>query len=207
LITSASRVAAWARARELPSLELGSDYGLELARLPFDHLFAITHLALLPERILRLPARGAVNFHDGPLPRYAGLNAPAWALIHGEARHGVSWHVMTPELDGGPLLKERSFELAADETSFSLNTKCFAAGLDSFTELVAELSAGTSARRRRTRVSAGRSSAIGVRPRPARSTGTRPRTRARRWCAPSTSAGTRTASARPRSSAHGAACS
>ncbi len=31
---------------------------------------------------------GAINFHDGPLPRYAGLNTPAWAIINGEAEHG-----------------------------------------------------------------------------------------------------------------------
>ena len=38
----------------------------------------------LPESVLRAPRQLAINFHDGPLPRYAGLNAPVWALLHGE---------------------------------------------------------------------------------------------------------------------------
>ena len=143
VVTANTRLTAWARVSRLVVLDPGSDFASELALRPFDHLFAITHLELLPERIVRLPARSAINFHDGPLPEYAGLNAPAWALINGESRHGVTWHVMTSELDGGPILKQKFFDLARDETSFSLNTKCFEAAMDSFAELVAELAAGT----------------------------------------------------------------
>ena len=36
------------------------------------------------DEVLRLPRRMAINFHDGPLPRYAGLNTPVWALLNGE---------------------------------------------------------------------------------------------------------------------------
>ena len=43
----------------------------------------------------------AINFHDGPLPRRGGLNAPAWALMEGSRHHGVTWHEITPHLDAG----------------------------------------------------------------------------------------------------------
>ena len=38
---------------------------------------------------------GGINFHDGPLPRYAGLYVTAWALMNRETSHGVTWHVET----------------------------------------------------------------------------------------------------------------
>ena len=62
---------------------ISSDAALvsELGRLRFDWLLSVANLDMLPEAVLRLPSRGAVNFHDGPLPRYAGLNAPVWARI------------------------------------------------------------------------------------------------------------------------------
>ena len=83
VITDSVRLSAWARERGLALLDPRGDFESVLASVPFDHLFAITHLERLPERTLRLPRRSAINFHDGPLPAYAGLNAPAWALMQG----------------------------------------------------------------------------------------------------------------------------
>ncbi|MGK0498673.1 MAG: methionyl-tRNA formyltransferase [Oceanicoccus sp.] len=42
----------------------------------FDYLFSITNLKILPDALLAKAKSYAINFHDGPLPRYAGLNAP-----------------------------------------------------------------------------------------------------------------------------------
>ena len=113
-----------------------------LRREPFDYLFSITHLAIIPEEAIVLAKRGAINFHDGPLPRYAGLNAPAWALLQRETTYGITWHFMASELDTGSILKQVTFEVAPDETSLSLNTKCFAHAIESFGELITELASG-----------------------------------------------------------------
>jgi methionyl-tRNA formyltransferase len=82
----------------------------------------------------------AVNFHDGPLPRYAGLNAPVWALLNREPQYGVTWHEMTATADAGSILKQEHFDLADGETAFSLNTRCYEAGLRTFTALVDDIS-------------------------------------------------------------------
>ncbi|HVS18631.1 MAG TPA: MupA/Atu3671 family FMN-dependent luciferase-like monooxygenase [Planctomycetota bacterium] len=142
VVTDTARLRAWAADRQLTVLDPHSDFASELARSPFEHLFAITHLERVAEPILQLPTRSAINFHDGPLPESCGLHTPAWAIVHGERQHGVTWHVMTPELDGGPILQQRRFEIAAGETSFSLNVRCFEAAIESFTGLVAELADG-----------------------------------------------------------------
>ncbi|TAJ10736.1 MAG: hypothetical protein EPO68_14930, partial [Planctomycetota bacterium] len=144
VVTCAPLLAEWARSRGLEVLDSNSPYAERLAERPFDHLFAITHLALLPESILRLPLRGAINFHDGPLPDYAGLHAPAWAIWNGETSYGVAWHLMTPAIDAGPVLEHAHFEIAPDETAYSLNAKCFEAAIESFEELVPKLAARTS---------------------------------------------------------------
>lgn len=143
VVAREGRAADWARARGFPVVDPAGDWAAELARTPFDHLFAITHLARVPEAVLRLPRGLAINFHDGPLPDYAGLNAPAWALWNGEPRYGITWHQMEPSLDAGPILVQALFDLAPDETAFSLNAKCFEAALDTFTGLVRELGTGT----------------------------------------------------------------
>lgn len=142
VVTSDVRLSTWAAARQLALVDPRTDVAAQLSRRPFDHLFAITHLERLAGAILELPTRSAVNFHDGPLPESGGLNAPAWAIAQGAKEHGITWHVMTPELDGGPILAQRRFELAPEESSFSLNVRCFDAALESFAGLIDELAAG-----------------------------------------------------------------
>ncbi|MBM4336799.1 MAG: LLM class flavin-dependent oxidoreductase [Deltaproteobacteria bacterium] len=135
-------ILAWARERGIATIDPSGDLATELAG-DFDYLFSITHLALLPDSVLRRPRRAAINFHDGPLPSYAGMYTPAWALIAREPRYGISWHVMRSELDEGDLLATRSFDVAPNETSLTINTKCYEAAIESFGPLCDALAAGT----------------------------------------------------------------
>lgn len=143
VISSNPRVARWAAERDLEVLDAKDDYGAAMADTEFDYLFAITHLAIIPEQVLRLPRVMAINFHDGPLPRYAGLNAPVWALMAGEERYAITWHQITAAVDEGDILKQVPFDIADDETALSLNTKCMVHALESFPDLVGELAGGT----------------------------------------------------------------
>ncbi len=110
---------------------------------PIDYLFSITNLEVLPPAILALPRRAAINLHDGPLPEYAGLNTPVWALLNGERNHGISWHLMTDRVDEGAVLVERRFPITAGETALTLNTKCFEAAIEGFDELIRGLADGS----------------------------------------------------------------
>ncbi|WOB07297.1 MupA/Atu3671 family FMN-dependent luciferase-like monooxygenase [Piscinibacter gummiphilus] len=110
---------------------------------PFDYLFSITNLSVLSPEVIAMPTRAAINFHDGPLPEYAGLNTPVWAMLNGEGRHGITWHLMTSAVDQGDILVQRRFDLSEGETALTLNTKCFEAGMESFEELVKGLADGT----------------------------------------------------------------
>ncbi|MDP6410718.1 MAG: LLM class flavin-dependent oxidoreductase [Planctomycetota bacterium] len=139
IITSTERIAAWAAERDLEVVDPDEGLAARLGAAPFDYLFSIAHLALIGEEILRLPRRGAINFHDGPLPRYAGLNAPAWALMNGEREYGVTWHRMEAGADTGAILEQALFPVAADDTSLTLNTRCFEAAIDSFERLARNL--------------------------------------------------------------------
>ncbi len=145
VVTANADLRRWAETAEIPVLEPGAGLAGRLSetlRSPFDWLLSIANLRLIPRGVLALPRRGAVNFHDGPLPRYAGLNAPVWALMAGETRHGVAWHMIEGGVDEGDILAEAAVEIAPDDTAFTLNAKCYAAGVDSFARLVAGLEGG-----------------------------------------------------------------
>ena len=146
VITSAPPLVDWASQKGLAVVDEAGDYAATLAADPFDFLFSITHLKLIPDEVLSMAKKAAINFHDGPLPRYAGLNTPAWALLNQEPEYGITWHIMTAGVDAGDILEQRLFEIAPGETSLSLNTKNFAAALDSFEALIPKLKAGTAER-------------------------------------------------------------
>ncbi|NOX49486.1 MAG: hypothetical protein GXP16_02990, partial [Gammaproteobacteria bacterium] len=136
VVTDSNSVTGWAIGHSIPVLAVSSDYATVLQTCDYDYLFAITHLALISDAVVESPKKGAINFHDGPLPSYAGLNTPMWAIINGESTYGISWHVMATGIDTGDLLLTQSIRIAEDDTAVSLNTKCFAAALDSFPTLI-----------------------------------------------------------------------
>ncbi|MCW1931252.1 MupA/Atu3671 family FMN-dependent luciferase-like monooxygenase [Pararhodobacter zhoushanensis] len=149
LTTIASRnaeVIAWATAAGVPVVAPGK--GIEgRVTAPFDWLLSIANLSLLPDALLARAAKGAVNFHDGPLPRYAGLNAPVWALLNGEAQHGITWHLIEGGVDEGAIVEQALFEITPEDTAFSLNARCYGAAIESFPAVITALEQGVPNRR------------------------------------------------------------
>jgi natural product biosynthesis luciferase-like monooxygenase protein len=140
VVTRHPGVRDWAVARGL--LVVAPGPGLA-ERLPgCDWILSVANLDLLPSAVLAHAVRGAVNFHDGPLPRYAGLNAPVWAIMSGEARHGIAWHLIEGGVDEGRVLAARDFAIAEGETALTLNARCWQAGMESFPDVIARLEAG-----------------------------------------------------------------
>ncbi len=57
-----------------------------------------------------------INIHPSLLPLYPGLDTHARALAAGDARHGCSVHVVTADLDAGPLLAQASIAVEPHDT-------------------------------------------------------------------------------------------
>jgi natural product biosynthesis luciferase-like monooxygenase protein len=148
LVTATPLIVDWAQTNRLPLIEPERDLRPYLEEQPVDYLFSITNLALLAPEVLALPRRGAINFHDGPLPRYAGLHVTSWALLNRERQHGITWHLMDSRPDRGDILKQKLFPIEPQETAYSLNVKCYEAAIDTFTELVQELATDRVTRQR-----------------------------------------------------------
>ncbi|WP_247745016.1 MupA/Atu3671 family FMN-dependent luciferase-like monooxygenase [Shimia sp. R11_0] len=142
VVTRAPELTLWAQDQGLRVISSDADIAGELLGARFDWLLSVANLDMLPDALLKLPAKGAVNFHDGPLPRYAGVNAPVWARLHQEPRHGITWHKMESGADTGEIVVQRMFDVSQNDTALTLNTKCYAAAIDSFPEVIRALGEG-----------------------------------------------------------------
>lgn len=126
----------WAASEQAFALDLDRAGVGRLVSMEVDFLFSVNNPLVLSEEILASARKCCVNYHDAPLPGYQGLHSTSWAVLHGEPRHGISWHVMEKSIDSGDVLVERTFDLSESDTAFSLNLRCFREALIGFRELL-----------------------------------------------------------------------
>ncbi|MFB8077346.1 amino acid adenylation domain-containing protein [Streptomyces sp. NPDC056013] len=129
-------VVAWADAQGVPVHDPSGDLMALLSERPFDYLFSMVNFRILPGAVLDLPKIAAINFHDGPLPRYSGSHVPAWALYEGAPRHAATWHLMAEAVDAGGVLLERWFPVRDHATALSLTYEAAETGIELFADLV-----------------------------------------------------------------------
>jgi UDP-4-amino-4-deoxy-L-arabinose formyltransferase/UDP-glucuronic acid dehydrogenase (UDP-4-keto-hexauronic acid decarboxylating) len=113
-----------------------------IRREAVDLLLNVHALCVLPPDVVAAPRVGSFNLHPGPLPNYAGLNAPSWAIYQGERRHAVTVHWMDGGIDTGPIAYETELDISDEDTGFSLSAKCVRAGLPMLRELLAAAAEG-----------------------------------------------------------------
>jgi methionyl-tRNA formyltransferase len=101
-----------------------------------DLLLNIHSLYIVHPEVVRAPTIGSFNLHPGPLPHYAGLNVPSWAIYSGEGRHAVTVHWMNGGLDTGAVAYSSSFEISQEDTGLSLSLECVKRGLPLVSRLV-----------------------------------------------------------------------
>jgi phosphoribosylglycinamide formyltransferase-1 len=64
-----------------------------------------------------------LNIHPSLLPKYKGLSTHARAIEAGDAEAGCSVHLVTPDLDDGPVLGQARVAIDAGETPDTLAAK------------------------------------------------------------------------------------
>lgn len=64
-----------------------------------------------------------LNIHPSLLPAYTGLNTHQRAIDGGEAEHGATVHLVTAELDAGPIVRQARVPIMADDTASELATR------------------------------------------------------------------------------------
>lgn len=61
-----------------------------------------------------------LNIHPSLLPAYPGLDTHARALADGQRESGCTVHLVTPELDSGPVILQRAVPILRHDTSDTL---------------------------------------------------------------------------------------
>ena len=105
--------------RELFDLQLQA----EIESLRPDFIVLAGYMRILTTQFIDAFFPKILNIHPSLLPKYQGLNTHQRVLDNNDNFHGVSIHVVTPELDSGPIILQGKFSIKKEDTVASLKGK------------------------------------------------------------------------------------
>ena len=80
-------------------------------------------MRLIGPQLLEAFPNAILNIHPSLLPSFPGVDAQAQAIAHGVKVSGVTVHMVTGELDGGPIILQASVPVLDDDTPESLSAR------------------------------------------------------------------------------------
>lgn len=92
---------------------------------PIDFLLVVVFGYLIPDWLIELPRRAAVNVHPSDLPKYRGSSPGQYALLFGEQESAVCLIRLAETFDSGAILARYPFTVEPDETQASYYQKAF----------------------------------------------------------------------------------
>lgn len=96
----------------------------------------------IPNEIISLFKHGIINIHPSLLPKYKGPSPVQYQILNGETTVGVTLIKLDSEIDHGPILSQRPYQLQGNETSEDLLSILFKMGADLVVEQIEKLENG-----------------------------------------------------------------
>ena len=96
---------------------------LEIERFQPDIIVLAGYMRILSEAFIQHFSPNLLNIHPSLLPKYQGLHTHQRVLENNDRQHGVSIHVVTPELDAGPVILQGRFDVEQSDDAESLQQK------------------------------------------------------------------------------------
>lgn len=82
-----------------------------------DLIISAYYRHMISTKILGLARLGAFNLHGSLLPRYRGRAPINWAIVHGEARIGMTLHRMVKKADAGAIVDQEGVPIGPRDTA------------------------------------------------------------------------------------------
>jgi phosphoribosylglycinamide formyltransferase-1 len=110
--------------RDFTSRELYDDaLRRHLQSVAPDFIVLAGYMRILSPAFVRAFEHRILNIHPSLLPAYKGLDTHQRALDNAESQHGVSIHLVTAELDDGPILLQGSYPIETGDSAADLQAK------------------------------------------------------------------------------------
>jgi len=110
-----------------------------LEELQPDLCIVAAYGQILPPSVLSIARLGNINVHASLLPKYRGAAPIQRALMAGESESGVTTMWMSPGMDEGDIILQKSLSIAPEETYGALHDRLAEAGAQALLETLTGL--------------------------------------------------------------------
>lgn len=100
------------------------EFKQEIQKLAPDVIIVGAWGEILRQDIINLPKVACINCHPSYLPAHRGSNPYVSVLMAGEKETGITFHLMTPEIDAGDILLQEKVSISNSDNAGSLKKKC-----------------------------------------------------------------------------------
>lgn len=95
----------------------------ELGKHQATWIFLAGYMAILSAEFINKFGGQIINIHPSLLPKFKGLNTHKRALESGEVRHGATIHVVTSDIDDGPIIAQSELSIMPNDTEETLEAR------------------------------------------------------------------------------------
>ncbi len=110
-----------------------------LRATPHDVMVVAAYGLILPQELLDIPPRGAINIHASLLPRWRGAAPIHRAIEAGDAETGITLMQMDAGLDTGAMIREGRTATSPNDTTTTLHDRLAAMGAEMIVEALRAL--------------------------------------------------------------------
>jgi len=108
-----------------------------------DLIVSVSMNQIVKKDILEMPAKGCINVHCAPLPRYGGMSPYVWVLAHNEDYSAATIHYMEEGLDEGDIIVQDKIRVVEKDSAFALFYRCCLKASELLIKAVDDVEAGT----------------------------------------------------------------
>lgn len=110
-----------------------------LKSLDTDLFVVVSYGQILSRYILEIPKKFCVNAHASLLPKYRGAAPINWALINREETTGISVIKMSPAMDAGDIILQKTTVIGEEDSVVSLEERLARMASDLLVEALEEI--------------------------------------------------------------------
>jgi len=121
-----SPIAVCAKELNLPIIEADELESEKILRTLHElnaDVFVVVAYRILPNKVIEIPLKGAINLHGSLLPKYRGAAPIQWSLINGETETGLTTFIIQSKVDRGDILLQKTITIDPDDNHGSLAEK------------------------------------------------------------------------------------
>ncbi len=99
------------------------EFKQELLQLDVDVLLVGTWGEKIKKEIFDIPKIASINIHPALLPQYRGPNPYSRAIMFGEKKTGITFHLINENFDSGAILLQKEFDIYKTDNSLTLKKR------------------------------------------------------------------------------------